>query len=126
MVEKDHSFWLGLQPFPGMAKSIDFKVSAYVTARPVPSEVTMEWLDNHGFPKAPIQTVGYGGSKVEILDGLDIKLFIDDHGENFNEINVGGKTQCLLFSRPWNREYEAGDLRIKSLAEVKAYARRTK
>jgi hypothetical protein len=116
-VTKDHSFWANLDPLVHPDEIGDLTVDGYVTARPCPNEVSVEWLERNGFPKAPVMTVPYGSSKVEALNILGVRLFIDDNVKNFEEINEAGLT-CLLWDTPVNTLHDAGDKRIFSFNDV--------
>ena len=96
---------------------MDFDVKAYVTSRSIPSEVSAEWLHNHGFPNAPVITVGSGNSKLSALNELGIDLFVDDKAETIEEINEAGIIG-LLRDRLYN-EHADHLPRIKYLHQVK-------
>lgn len=114
-IEDDLSWWTGLEPY-GDAY-IDASVNAYVTARPIPSSASKQWLEAHGFPPAPVRTVGPGNSKKEALRSVGADVFIDDKTENARAADeVAGVTGVLL-SRPWNRGEEA-PRRIQTISEL--------
>lgn len=120
---KDPLFWLNIQPHAEAARDINFDVTAYITARPVPPELTKAWLDRWGFPDAPVLCVPPETSKVAALRACGVELFCDDYEKNWVEINREEGLTCLLLSRPWNRNVDAGALRIESLREVPAHAK---
>lgn len=99
------------------ASDIPWEPSLYVTARPVDSSVTEAWLDKHGFPAAPVCTVGIGNSKLNCLIEHGIQVMVDDNFDNFVAINKAG-INCYLFDQPHNQRHEVGYKRIHSLKEL--------
>lgn len=99
------------------ADDIPFEPFAYVTSRPVTTDITIEWLDKHAYPARPVHTVGLGESKVDVLKKIGCDIFVDDRFDNFVEINRAGIC-CYLFDAPHNRRYDVGHKRIKSLREL--------
>lgn len=98
-------------------EDIPFEPVVYITSRPCASEITEQWLDMHGFPVAPVVTVGVEKSKLEAINEHKVDIFVDDNWNNFIEINQNGKC-CFLFDALHNRRYNAGFRRIKSLKEL--------
>ena len=115
VVDEDQ-FWLFLAPLVKPA-DIVVPVDLYVTARPRPSRVTELWLEAHKFPKAPVITVPYGSDKTPTLTDEGIDLYVDDNVMNYQHINAGGRTKCLLWDAPPNRGFNTAD-RVRSFAEV--------
>lgn len=97
---------------------IPFEPVVYVTSRPVDSKITEAWLDKHGFPAAPVETVGINGNKVEILKQYNVDIFVDDNYKNFTDINASGIC-CYLYTQPHNTRYNVGHRRINSLMDLK-------
>lgn len=115
-VGDNHTWWARLNPYDDAYIFTD--VECYITARSVPSQLTEQWLIGHGFPKAPVYSVGHGGSKVSRADEEGLDLFIEDNPDNARELSKNG-TPCLLRDRAHN--WEARDLdkyRIRSLRQV--------
>lgn len=110
------SLYLKLKPLI-KPEDIPFEPHAYVTSRPVSTEITQKWLERHGFPCRPVITVPVGKSKVEAIKEAGIDIFVDDRYENFEELNRNGIC-CYLFDQPHNRRYNVGYKRIKSLKEL--------
>jgi hypothetical protein len=110
------SFWLGLEPLIN-PKNLPFSPAVYCTARPTPTRVTMAWLDAHEFPWAPVITVPYGSDKTEALRDAEIDYFIDDNAWNYQKINAGGRTKCLLWDTPANQDVFA-PLRIFMFSQL--------
>lgn len=111
-----NKFYLGLKPLIN-PMDIPFEPHCYVTSRPIPTEVTEEWLDLHGFPARPVHTVGIEKTKVQILQENNVEIFVDDRYENFVDINNAGIC-CFLMDREHNQRYDVGYRRIKSLSEL--------
>ncbi len=96
---------------------IPFEPHCYITSRSVPVELTEAWIQKNGFPTAPVYSVGFGVSKVEVAKRSGIDVFVDDRFENFVELNKAGICTYLL-SAPHNMRYNVGYKRIKSLKEL--------
>jgi 5'(3')-deoxyribonucleotidase len=111
-----NDFYLSLEPKIDPA-SIPFEPCCYVTSRPIPTEVTMEWLSKHGFPQVPVYTVGLGESKAALLKDVGVDIFVDDRFENFVELNKAGIC-TYLWDASHNKKYNVGYKRIKSLNEI--------
>lgn len=113
-IKNDKKFWLGIEP-----KNLDlpFEPHCYITSRPVDKSVTEQWLKMHGFPKAPVYSIGHNQSKVDIARQAGIEIFVDDRFENFVELNKVGVC-CFLFDAPHNQRYNVGYKRIHSLTEL--------
>ena len=114
---KLESFYIGLEALV-KPNELSFEPSCYISSRPVPSEITQDWLTAHGFPPAPVITVGLGQSKVEAAKQAGVDIFIDDRYENYEELNRNGVC-CFLLDRPHNARYSVGYKRIKQLKEFK-------
>lgn len=114
-VVADEWFWLTIPAiFPG--ERLRIKPQMYVTARPIDTKVTEEWLALHKFPKAPVITVGHNQSKVEALKGK-VDLFIDDAIHNYVELNKSG-IPTILVTRSHNVSYKVPEnRRVKNLLE---------
>ena len=109
-------FYLNLKPLT-QAKDLPFEPHCYVTSRPVPVEVSEEWLDKHGFPSKPVYCVGMNQSKVQVVRDAGVEIFVDDKYENFMELNNAG-IFTYLFSQPYNEKYKVGHMRIDSLHDI--------
>lgn len=97
---------------------LPFEPCAYLTARGVDQELTKAWLEEHKFPTAPVFTVPFGASKVEVAKQAGIEWFIDDSYDNFVELNNAGIC-CFLFDAPHNRRYNVGYKRIMNFEDFK-------
>jgi 5'(3')-deoxyribonucleotidase len=109
-------FYLNLKPLI-KPEDIPFDPHCYITARPVSSEVTMKWLEMHGFPTKPVYTVPLRGSKSEVAIENGVEIFIDDSYNNFLNMNRGGVTTYLL-TQKHNKRFDVGHFRINSLKEL--------
>ena len=109
-------FYLNLEPLI-TCDEIPFEPHCYVTARPVDTEITKQWLLKNGFPNRKVITVPTGTSKVEAMNEAGIEIFVDDYYGNFIELNNAG-IFTYLFTSPWNEKYDVGHMRINSLKEI--------
>lgn len=104
-VMHDEAFWMSLKPhleedWPNYAPG------AYITSRPIASDVTKAWLDKWEFPVADVVTVsGHGGgsgpAKEDALRARGITRYIEDNIENYEHLRAAG-IDCYLLDRPWN------------------------
>ena len=74
----------------------------------------MENLQKMGFPCAPVHSVPWNTSKLELLKKLGTTIFIDDKYENYKEATDAG-IFCYLMDAPHNRHYNVGHRRIYDL-----------
>lgn len=117
----DYEFWETLPLEPGVEELLHLiKTDFWVTARPVPSEVTARWMENVGVPAAEVITVPVDSNKVGVLRELGVTKFVDDKVSTFIACNEGG-VHCNLMTTPTNRHVELPKefehLRIYSLKE---------
>jgi len=111
----DKDFWMNIK-VKTPPSAIPFEPTCYITHRPIPNELTEEWLDRNNYPVAPVYTVEKGHKhEVALAEKLDV--FVDDSYDNFVELNSAG-VLCYLFDAPHNRRYDVGFKRIKSLNEI--------
>ncbi|MDA3781467.1 MAG: hypothetical protein PF487_14755 [Bacteroidales bacterium] len=116
---KLNDFYLNIKPFIE-AKDLPFEPSCYITARPVDSSITEKWLKLHGFPTKPVITVGISISKIDAVKENDVDIFIDDHYENFIDLNKAGII-CYLYTASWNIKYDVGNMRLDSLKDLSLF-----
>lgn len=114
-VHKDENFWLTI-PRLIDPEELDFIPVAYITARPIRTHITKQWLKKNGFPEAPVFTVGVNGSKINAFKDSNAEIIIDDAVHNYVELNKAG-CPCLLLTRSHNEKFDA-EYRIKSVNEV--------
>lgn len=116
-IKTSEEFWTNLKPLVH-PRDIPFEPHCYITSRSISEECTRAWLDQHGFPDAPLYCVGSGESKVDIAKQSGIDFFIDDYYRNFVELNKAGICTFLM-SRSWNGKYNVGYKRIKDFNDFK-------
>ena len=109
-------FYLKIKPLL-KPEELPFEIVCYVTARPVETKITEQWIETHGFPKKPVITVPTGTSKVDVMKDAGIEIFIDDYYGNFTELNDAGIV-TYLFTQPWNMKHDVGHMRINSLDDL--------
>ena len=111
-----NKFYLGIEPLIN-PRDLPFEPKCYVTARPVDSEISEQWLNKFGFPEKKVLTVPLGASKIKVIKDAGVELFVDDFYGNFVELNEAGIT-TYLYSAPWNLIYDVGDMRLNSLNDI--------
>ena len=104
-----NDFFLNLEPLINPTE-LPFEPKGYITARPIETAITEQWLNKFGFPKKRVITVPWGDSKVDAMKDVGIEIFIDD-------LNKAGIT-TYLYSAPWNQRYDVGHMRINSLSDL--------
>jgi hypothetical protein len=115
-MKDNKEFWLSI-PIKTQPKDIPFEPHCYITSRSIPVDWTIEWLDLNGFPTAPVYSVKFGESKIDVAKSSGIDIFVDDCFQNFVELNNAGVC-CFLFDAPHNQRYAVGFKRIHSLREI--------
>ncbi len=105
-------FWSSIPPTrPG--ELLKFEPVVYITSRPCSVELTTKWLNDNGFPSAPVVNV-YGTDdhhKIAACRAHNVELFIDDKISTYRNLNAMG-IPCLLFDRPHNHREKAGCRRV--------------
>lgn len=111
ILSKEPEFWLNLP----VLNTLDFKPICYCSARINKAEWTKQYLNENGFPEAPLyQLPGYKLSKANVLkDKCDVH--IEDSVKNFIDLNLKG-IPCLLYDTELN-SHLGPILRIYSLSE---------
>lgn len=97
---------------------IPFEPHCYITARSIDVKLTERWIEENGFPTAPVYSVPFGGCKVEAAKASGLEWFIDDSYKNFVELNNAGICTFLM-SMPHNERYNVGYKRIKDFNDFK-------
>lgn len=116
-LDKLNEFYLRLKPLVD-AKDLPFEPVAYITSRPIQTEITAQWLDKHNFPSADVFTVSNRGDKVQVAKELELDYFIDDNYDTFREMNDSGIC-CFLMDAEHNRKYDVGFKRIANFNDFK-------
>lgn len=111
ILSKEPEFWLNLP----VLNTLDFTPTCYCSSRVNKSEWTKQYLDEHGFPEAPLyQVPGYKISKANALRNK-CDVHIEDSVKNFIDLNLKG-IPCLLYNNKLN-EYLGPMLKIYSFQE---------
>lgn len=101
------SFWLNIEPLEDAVadvKSLPFLPTVYITSRPIPTEVTQEWLFRLGFPTAPVVTAENATDKIEVAKAYGLTHFVDDLPTTCEALNAAG-IKAYLFDQPHNVSY---------------------
>lgn len=98
-------------------KDIPFEPHCYITSRSIDTKITERWLEERGFPTAPVYSVGFGESKIDVARKSGIDIFVDDRYENFVELNNAGICTFLM-DAAHNQKYNVGFKRLKSLRQL--------
>lgn len=99
ILSKEPEFWLNLP----VLNLLNFTPACYCSARVNCSEWTQQYLDENGFPTAPLyQIPGYKLSKAPCLKGK-CDVHVEDSIKNFIDLNSKG-IPCLLYDTPSNQE----------------------
>lgn len=117
----DPQFWLNLPKFPNV--KVDFQPTCYITSRPIAVEVTKQWLDDNGFPEAPVITVANPCDKLQHIQELNVEVFVDDLWETVRMLRDNG-INALLYKAPYQRGHAddcEGLPTIESLEEIEKY-----
>jgi len=109
-------FYLNLAPLV-KPEELPFEPHCYITSRPVPKEISEQWLDKNGFPRKKVISLELKQSKVEAAKEAGIDIFIDDSFDNFVDMNKNG-VFTYLFTAPWNKRYDVGHMRVNSLKDI--------
>lgn len=100
-------------PLTPEVKTLNFEPVVYITSRPERLEnQTLDSLAYHGLPAAPVV---FTEDKVSACKEYRVELFVEDNYNNFCRLNQAG-IKCLLMDRSYNRKYDVGHLRTKTLA----------
>ena len=109
-------YYLNIKPLI-KPEELPFEPKCYVTARPVDTKISEQWIDNNGFPRKKVITVPTGTSKVNVMKDAGIEIFIDDSYDNFIELNKAG-IFTYLYTASWNIKYDVGHMRLNSLKDL--------
>jgi uncharacterized protein len=96
----------------------------FVTARVWPESIT-DWLylNLPGVSREKITVIASGApeSKLEILNELEVRFFVEDRIETCRQLKKAG-IQPFLFVQPWNRNEAAEDfIRIENWTQLKEW-----
>lgn len=110
ILQKDKDFWVNMP----IKNRPNFEIDYYCTARSIPDEWTQEAIQKNNLPKAPIKSVPWNVSKIDVLKELGCTIMIDDKMETFKECKANG-IFCYLLSTKMNEHYDVGHHRIYDL-----------
>lgn len=105
-ISGDKEFWTNL---PALNLP-SFEPDLYITSRSIPIEWTMENLQKMGFPCAPVYSVPWNESKLELLKKHKVTLLIDDKVNNYKEATNAG-IFCYLMDSQHNRWFKVPEHR---------------
>lgn len=125
-------FYLSLDPYKNVdfdAINQDLKNSLYnfyvVTVRvnltadqgiTDTTQLLSRWIHKVGVPLVTGCNAG-AEDRPKLLEQLGVDYHLDDYIKQVEAINKHGKTKAYLMDRPWNKQYDVGDLRVKSFDE---------
>ena len=109
-------YYLNIKPLI-KPEELPFEPKCYVTARPVDTKISEQWIDNNGFPRKKVITVPTSTSKVDAIKNAGIEIFIDDSYDNFIELNNAG-IFTYLYTASWNIKYDVGHMTLNSLKDL--------
>lgn len=117
-LKDDKEFWMSIKPLIE-PKELGFEPACFITSRNIPTEWTVEWLQNNKFPCVPVYTVSHTESKVAAAKEAKLDWFIDDRFENYLDLNKAGVCTFLL-DAPHNRRYDVGYKRVMNFKDFKS------
>lgn len=97
-IKDDKEFWTNL-PVLNMPT---FEPAMYITSRSIPVEWTKENLQKRGLPCAPVYSIPWNESKIELMKEHKCNILIDDKVENYKDATNNG-IFCYLMDAPHNR-----------------------
>ena len=121
VVKADRAWWMSLKPIKGALASITFTPHLYITARPIPAQWTIDWMNANGFgPTCRRVAPSRGESKAQTMMREGAHFLVDDKPDTVAEVNAipDAGLYAFLMDQSWNRLYEDGGSRIRSLSEV--------
>jgi uncharacterized HAD superfamily protein len=95
----DPSFWLGLEPMPGCLP-LPVKPCCYITARPIDSKVTKQWLKKHNFPNAKVISVKTPEEKLAHIKNEKLDVFVDDLFSTVKQLR-DANINAVLYKAPY-------------------------
>jgi len=124
----DDEHTMQIPPVPGAPEVLTELAGAaplrFVTARIWPESIT-QWLFTilPDVPRERITVLASGAPeiKLDILNGLEIRYFVEDRAETCRQLHKAG-IQPFLFVQPWNRnEPTDGSIRVENWGELKQW-----
>ena len=80
------------------------------------TQLLSRWIRKQGVHNITGCNAG-GDDRPKLLEELGVDFHLDDFIKQVEEINKHGKTKAFLMDRPWNRQFDVGDLRVHSFDE---------
>lgn len=80
------------------------------------TQLLSRWVRGQGVPLVTGCNAG-GEDRPKLLEQLGVDFHLDDFYKQVAAINKHGKTKAFLMDRPWNRQFDVGDLRVHSFDE---------
>lgn len=111
-----NTFYMNIEPII-QPSDIPFIPHCYITSRPIPKEITEDWLDMYNFPRRPVYSIDIRQSKIEAAKESGIEIFVDDSYDNFVDLNNNG-IFTYLYTAPWNTRHNVGHMRLNTLMEI--------
>jgi hypothetical protein len=124
----DEEHTMQIPPVPGAPEVLTELARAaplrFVTARIQPESIT-QWLFTilPGVPREKIAVIASGSAetKLDILNELEIRYFVEDRIETCRRLKEAG-IEPLLFDQPWNRNEAAdGFIRVQNWTQLKEW-----
>ncbi|MGA2403021.1 MAG: haloacid dehalogenase [Syntrophobacteraceae bacterium] len=124
----DDEHTMQIPPVPGAPEVLTELARAaplhFVTARIWPESIT-QWLFAilPGVPRERIKVIASGAPEVKlhILNGLEVRYFVEDRVETCRQLKEAG-IQPFLFEQPWNRDEPAdGFIRIENWTQLREW-----
>lgn len=112
-----------IQPWPDVQRHLkrltkEFAIHLATSRLPKARRITIEWLENHGFPSHDLHFLKHGHKHVSLGNFI---AAVEDHYEqavDFAKLGI----PCFLLEHPWNR----GKPRMQNLYWVKGWPQLSK
>jgi hypothetical protein len=120
VLAQDQQFWMSIRRYDEACRVMfekQIKPAAYITQRPIPSELTATWLKRNFFPPAPVFTVDKAEDKQLLVKNLGLTHFVEDRSDTADQMHDLGLTSYLL-NRPYNVNWPTKAIRIMSIGEI--------
>lgn len=118
-IQHNEDFWLGLDTLDEAECKLEIIPELYLTARPIKTKITEQWLEKCGFPKASVITVANPSNKVSIMENICKNcVLVDDHVETVRAVRHA-KLNAVLYKAPYHiNEDTRGLTIISSIDEI--------
>lgn len=68
------------------------------------AQITLDWLDNNGFPADPAHVI-LTADKAGVITDNDIRFHLDDAVAHVTSIALQSQAKVFLLRRPWNQRF---------------------